>query len=110
MRFSSHDSSCVDVLFAMVHALKTLGEVREGASNVASALDDHQKALDDVRMRNEGAWREGAVVADLSEEDWQTWDCCQSRMDAIVETCRNLGYETSRDQNGAWHVVFDCRR
>lgn len=107
---SSHGGSHADVLTSVCHALQRLGELREGAMNVMSALDDHQHALDDVKARNAGVWRDGDVVGDLSEEDWQIWDCCQARIDAMVETCRNLGYEVSRDQNGSWRVVFGCRR
>lgn len=109
-RPSSHGGSCAGVLLAVGYALKMSGELREGALNVASALDDHQRALDEVKVRNARIWRDGGAEGDLSEEDWQIWDCCQGRIDAMVETCRNLGYEASRDQSGLWRVVFGCHR
>lgn len=42
----------------------------------------------------------------LSEEDWLMLDSCRARIDATVETCRNLGYRAGRGSDGAWRVRF----
>lgn len=42
----------------------------------------------------------------LSEEDWLMLDSCRARIDATVETCRNLGYHAGRGSDGAWRVRF----
>lgn len=42
----------------------------------------------------------------LSEEDWLMLDSCRVRIDATVETCRNLGYRAGRGSDGAWRVRF----
>ena len=42
----------------------------------------------------------------LSEEDWLMLDSCRARIDATVETYRNLGYRAGRGSDGAWRVRF----
>lgn len=42
----------------------------------------------------------------LSEEDWLMLDSCRARIDATVETCRNLGYRAGRGSDGSWRVRF----
>lgn len=110
IRRRAREAACTDLLLAMKHALSTLDQLRAGAASIEGALDDYQRALDEVRMRNEHVWHGRRIVGDLSEDDWMTWDCCQGRIDATVEACRSLGYLAWCDENGSWHVEFDRGR
>lgn len=107
-RRRTQKTAFTEVLLAVTHALVTREELRAGVSSIEGALDDYQRALNDVRERNEHVWRDRAIVGDLSEDDWLTWDCCKGRIDATVEACRCLGYLAWCDEQGSWHVRFDC--
>ena len=99
--------TCMGTLTAMGAVLTMSGRIREGMACVERALDDYQRALDDVLERNRQLWGASGDVPradELSEDDWLTWDCCRGRIDATVETCRNLGFEASRDGDGSWRV------
>lgn len=106
---SEWGETCRGALAAVAFVLRMGGRLHEGMACVEGALRDYQRALDDVLERNPAVWGSaGGVLWDdeLSEDDWLTWDCCQGRIDATVETCRNLGFDASRDGRGSWRVGF----
>lgn len=94
-----------DALMTAGRMLLAVRGLREGVACVEQALDEYQRALDQVLAKHMAKEAVGASGG-LSEEDWLTWDCCRGRIDATVETCRNLGYRAVRGADGLWRVRF----
>lgn len=86
-------------------------DLERKCADPSAGASDLERAEDSVRSSSKCA--EGPnrrfrrrVEEALSEEDWLMLDSCRARIDATVETCRNLGYRAGRGSDGAWRVRF----
>ena len=115
----AHGPVYAEALPTVGRMLLTLKGLRGGIACVEEALDECQRALNEVLLRIDSPGpRDAGHAAEaeprglgcdgnaMSEEDWLMWDSCSARIDATVETCRNLGYSAGRGPDGSWRVRF----